>query len=638
MKNVYLIQPNNLLPTSVYLPYSVGCLAAYSFSHDIIKQNYHLSEFIFTQDPIEEVLNKLNEPAVAGFSCYIWNVDYNLSLAEAIKIRWPDCLIVFGGPQIPNSTEYITDYSFIDITIFGEGEIPFYEVLIELLKHRDWSKVNNIAYRKNNQSFMSEKVACGDLSDFPSPYAMGLFDNILADEKYKSMHFDVILETNRGCPYGCIYCYWARSGTNFRKYPMERVKKDIDWMARHKIPYCFCADANFGILERDEEIADYVIESKKNFGYPERFVTMSAKNKDDVTFRINQKLEKSGLNKGVCVAVQSMSPKTLEIIGRKNMSINNLSYQLKEYRENNIDTYTDLILGLPGETLESFCKGIFEVIEAGQHNSVNVFCCEVFPNTVIHSDKIQKKYQIKTIRSQLCQYHSKISKDSNDFSRSQIVVETSTMTTDEWKTALKVATMAQSFHCLGLLRFFAVYLRKAKNVSYYDFYSNLYRWIAEESKTVKSIFDKTFRSVEPFLKGKGNLYFADERFGDIYWAFDEGLFLSCVAEFEPFYGEIKTYLNDLFDDETIFEDLFHYQKEMICLPGKDTKEIRTAYDWYGYFERIFDDDFKTPEKKKTLLKIEASTTDTWEKYAREIVWYGRRSGKMINSVKERILL
>lgn len=638
MKNVYLIQPNSVLSTSVYLPYSVGCLAAYSFCNDVIRENYHLCDFIFIKAPIEEVLQEIDAPCVVGFSCYMWNVDYNLALAEAIKEKYPNCITVFGGPEIPNTTDFLDENTCVDITINGEGEKPFSSILLEALNGCDWSKVSNIIFRKNGRFVKTEKAEPCNLDDLPSPYTMGLFDGILKDERYQNIQFDVILETNRGCPYGCIYCYWARSGTNFRAFPMERIIGDLNWMAEHKIPYCVCADANFGILERDEQIADYVIELKEKYSYPEKFETASAKNKDDFTFKINQKLENSGLNRGVSVAVQSMSPETLEIIGRKNMSVNKLSDQLKKYRENNIDTYTDLILGLPGETLGSFCKGIFEVIEAGQHYSVSVHRCEVFPNTIIYSDEIRKKYQIRTIRSQLCQNHSKISKDSNASSRSQIIVETSTMTTDEWKTALKVATMAQSFHCLGLLRFFAVYLRKAKNVSYYDFYMNIYHWIEEKSRTVKSIFDRAFSRVEPFLEGKGNLYFADERFGDIYWAFDEGLFLSCVAEFEPFYEEMKTYLKDLFEDETVFEDLFHYQKEMICLPDKEKKEIRTVYDWYGYFDRIFDDNFTFPEKKETVLKIEASTTDTWERYAREVVWYGRRSGKMINSVKERILL
>ncbi len=634
MKNIYLIQPNSMLSTAVYLPYSVGSIAAYSFQFEEINKHYILHDFIFLQNSIPDMLEEIEDPFIIGFSCYMWNIEYNLALAKAIKEKWPDCVIVFGGPQIPDSTEYVEEYGYIDITIHGEGEIAFYSILIELLKDNNLSKINNISYRDNGIAIKTPKKAPENIDNFPSPYAMGMFDGLLKNEKYKNIKFDAILETNRGCPYGCIYCYWARSGSSFRKFPMERVKKDIKWMATHNIAYCVCADSNFGILDRDEEIADYVIEMKNKYGCPEKFETASAKNKDEFTFRINLKLEKSGLNRGISVAVQSMSPKTLEIIGRKNMSVNNLSEQLQKYRKHNIDTYTDLILGLPGETLDSFCKGLFDVIEAGQHYSVSVHRLELFPNTIIFSDEMQEKYKIKTIRSQLCQHHSKILKDDSMSSRSEIVVETDTMKVDEWKEALQIATCAQSFHCLGLLRFIAIYLRKAKNISYYDFYIGLYKWISSESINIKRIIDSTFKTVTPFLEGKGNLFFADNRFGDIYWAFDEGLFLSCVAEFDDFYDEIVVQLKKHFDDEVLFNDLFNYQKELISLPFSAEKEISTIYDWHDYFEHIFDSSFVEPKKISTKLTIAESDLHTWKEYAKEIVWYGRRSGRTINKIKE----
>lgn len=624
-----------MLSTAVYFPYSVGSIAAYSFQYQRIKESYNLCDFIFINTPIDDLIAEMEQPFIAAFSCYMWNIEYNLSLADAVKKKWPECIIVFGGPQIPDSTEYIEKYPYIDIIIHGEGEVAFYNILNSMLDDCDLSNISNISFRQNGNPVKTKKEEPHDLNDFPSPYTSGLFDYLLTDSKYALLKFDAILETNRGCPYSCIYCYWARSGTSFRKFPLERVKGDIKWMATHNIGYCVCADSNFGILERDEIIADYVIEMKRKYGFPEKFETASAKNKDDFTFTINRKLEDSQLNRGVSVAVQSMSPVTLEIIGRKNMSVNNLSYQLQKYRTHNIDTYTDLILGLPGETLDSFCKGLCEVIEAGQHYSVSVHRLELFPNTIIYSDEMQKKYKIKTIRSQLCQHHSKIIQDDTKMSsRSEIVVSTSTMTQEEWKAALEFATCVQSFHCLGLLRCFAIYLHKAHNVSYYDFYMDLFNWINEESTEVKRILNKVFNTVDLFLEGKSNLYFADNLFGDIYWAFDEGLFLSCVYNFDSFYEEIKSYLIRKFNDVSIFYDLFKYQKGIITLPDQSEKKLCTEYNWGNYFKHIFDTDFTLPKKKDTEVIVKSCEIKKWTDYAREIVWYGRRSGRTINEIKE----
>ncbi len=632
-KNIYFVQPSNSLSKSFFLPYASGTIAAYSFQYEEIEQNFTLADIFFEKEPIDKTIEKISQPYIIGFSCYLWNIEYNLALAKEIKARYPAVITVFGGPQVPNNTEYLEAYSFIDLLIHGEGEIAFYEVLKSCLTQQSFENIANISYRKNRKCIKTPSVPVCDLSRFPSPYAAGIFDKIIHNPKYSDFQIDAIIETNRGCPYKCIYCCWSEGKESFRLFPDERVKNDLDWIAKNKISFCMCADSNFGIVSRDEETADYVVELNKKYGYPQKFETISAKNKDDLVFRINQKLDSRKLNRGISVAVQSMSETVLEIVGRKNMSNSNLSQVLKAYREAGIYTYTDIILGLPGETLESFCKGLFEVIEAGQHYSIAVYRCELLPNTILYSDEIQEKYKIKTVTSQFCQKHSIATENHDSFSRSCVVVETSTMSSAEWLTAERVAISAIGFHNMGLLRFFAVYLRKAHNVSYYDFYMKLYDWIENESRVIKRLLDYTCKSFEPFLERKGDLNFTDERFGNIYWDFEEALFLCSAAELEAFYDDAKNYLERYFEDSELFDDLLRYQKEMIALPGKDEKVFETLYDWHEYFRLIFDPAATQPEKKKTTLRIAKSEADNWFDYARIVAWYGRRDGKSINSAE-----
>ena len=626
MKNVYFVQPNNSLSGSLFLPYAVGAIAAYCFDLEEIRQQYELKSLLFTKEPIETAINKFDNPYIAGFSCYMWNVEYNLALAEAVKQKFPQCIIVFGGPQIPDDTEFLTEYDFIDVLCHGEGE----ETFSKLLKGDEYSNISNISYRRNGEAVKNERTVSCNVDSFPSPYTSGMFDSIINNPDYIGTQFDAILETNRGCPYKCIYCCWAGSEANFRRFPIEKIKAELKWMAENRISYCICADSNFGILDRDEEIAEYIVELKKEYGYPEKFETTAAKNKDDLTFRINSKLEEAGLNRGISVAVQSMSPKVLEIVGRKNMSVDSFAQQLERYRKKNMFTYTDIILGLPGETLDSFCRGLFDVIEAGQHYSINIFRCVFLPNTIMYSKETVEKYKIKTIRSFLCQNHSRIVEDERFGSRSELVVETSTMSMAEWREAVRISACTQSFHCMGLLRFFALYLRRAKNISYYDFYTSLYRWIENESSAIKRILNTVCKSIDVFLKKQGNLSFSDRRFGDIYWSFEEGLFLSCAIELDAFYSEIRQYLDGYFDDKEVFEDLLKYQKSFITLPAKEEKTVSFKYDWCSYFEDIFDITVTEPDKKPTAVCLEKAQTDNWVDYARQIVWYGKRSDRMIN--------
>lgn len=633
MKNIYMVQVNYSASGALFLPYSAGTVAAYSFSHKNIQDNYCLKDFIITKLPVAKVVSEMENPFFVGFSSYLWNIEYNLVLAKAIKQKWPECIIAFGGPQIPNDLSYLEQYSFIDILMHGEGEVSFYTILSALAEGDRIDRIPNISVRINNTPYKTEEQAPVILDALPSPYLSGLFDKITEDPKYKGVQFNAVLETNRGCPYGCIYCNWARSGSSFRQFPLARVKGDLQWMAKHRITYCMCADSNFGILDRDLEIAQYVIDLNKEHGFPTVFETTAAKNKDELTFKIIESLEKAGLNRGVSVAVQSMTPEVLKIIGRKEMSVDHLASQLDKYRRAGIYTYTDIMLGLPGETLESYCKGLFSVIEAGQHYCIAMYRCEFLPNTIMYSKRFVDRYKIKTVSSRFCQNHEPVGSDELLGSRSEIVVGTSTMSTSDWKKALKITACAQSFHCMGMLRFIAIYLRKAKKISYYDFYMSLFHWIENDSVCVKRIFEKVFESVDPFLEGKGSLSFSDRRFGDIYWPFEEGVFLCCCAEFDDCFADIRSFTEKFFDDMTLYEDLFAFQKAMIALPSRDPITLHTEYDWKDFFDHIFDSSYEYPEKKKTTLTTVPTKIDDWEMYAREVVWYGKRKEKTINKIR-----
>lgn len=631
MKKIYLVQPNNSLSGSLFLPYSIGSIAAYSFGNPEIFNFYELGEFIFTKLPVSEALEKMDSPYLVGFSCYMWNVEYNLTLASEIKRKYPNCILIFGGPQIPNDVSYLEEYDYIDVLIHGEGEVTFFELLNALKNNEGFDKIFNISFRYNEGYIKTKHCQICDLSTLPSPYSEGYFDCIINDPKYIDMQIDAIIETNRGCPYKCIYCCWAGNKDSFREFTYERIQKDLEWISKNKISYCICADSNFGILERDENIVDYLIELKKKYGYPKKFETTAAKNKDDLVFRINKKLDSENLNRGVSVAVQSMSPKVLEIIGRNNMNVNNFSEQLEIYRKAGMYTYTDIILGLPGETFDSFSDGLFSVIEAGQHNSININRCEYLPNTIMYSDEVKSQYGIKTVKSHLCQNHSKVDIEAFYGSRSELVVETNTMSREDWRCALRLSVCVQTFHCFGLLRFLAIYLRKAKGIHYKDFYSSLFYWIENSSVFIKSELDYVCKSIDCFLAEESDLSFNDSRFGDIYWSFEEALFLCLAYRIEDFYNEINIFLSTLdYTANDVISDLYNYQKNLILLPNQNDRILSLYYDWTEYFDNTFEPSFINPEKRHIEIKLKGNNIDSWEEYARRIVWYGKREDRMIN--------
>ena len=86
---------------------------------------------------------------------------------------------------------------------------------------------------------------------------------------------------------------------------------------------------------------------------------------------------------------------TARNIGRKNLTMEHFASLMKKYNEAGIPTYSELILGLPAETKESFCKGICKLLENGQHNSVSVYHCEVLPNSELAQPEYIEKHKIE---------------------------------------------------------------------------------------------------------------------------------------------------------------------------------------------------------------------------------------------------
>jgi putative methyltransferase len=262
-KNVYLIQPNSRTGDTISLPYAVGVVAAYSLQVPTIRENFVFPTFLYKKEPLDTAMKNIKDPSVVGFSNYMWNCDYNVALAEKIKHRFPECIIVFGGHHVPDNTEYLDRHPFLDILVHGEGEEVFARILCALVDNADFSLIPNISFREKNGNILKTEKKTLSLRENPSPYSDGLFDTLLA-EKEDGVQVDAVIETNRGCPHHCAYCCWV--APKIRMLPEEKVYREIAWLSNNRIGYCFCADANFGMFSRDESFADAVIAARQTTG------------------------------------------------------------------------------------------------------------------------------------------------------------------------------------------------------------------------------------------------------------------------------------------------------------------------------------------------------------------------------------
>jgi radical SAM superfamily enzyme YgiQ (UPF0313 family) len=473
-----------------YLPYSPGVIWSYAHQFSEIHENYELGEFIWRRDDLQEAYDTLKDSDVVGFSSYIWNRSYTKELGKLLRKNKPDLFIVGGGPEFPIEKEDIFEqYPFLDICVKLEGEKTFRRILEEHLKpNPDYKSIKGILINENGKAFNTgESERIDDLDTIPSPYLTGVFDKLMA--KHPEIRWNGTIETNRGCPYACTFCDWGSLTYNKIKiFDLQRVFDELEWMGKNQFDFISFTDANFGIFaERDSLIADKLIEVQKKYGNPRAYTIAWAKNqKKEVVDIVKKLIYEGGSKMGLNLSVQTMDENTLEVIRRKNLDTNKIEEVFEMCEEANIPLYTELILGLPGETLSSWKENFYRLYKAGNHTGITVYQAQLLENAEMNL-KQRKMYKMQ---GQMVYDYLVGSRNTNELREGvEVVVSTRDLTPEKMLEAQLHSWFQNTFHINGMTNYISRILYKAHNVEYRDFYEKFYNFV-EKDPWVKSEIDR----------------------------------------------------------------------------------------------------------------------------------------------------
>jgi len=631
LKNIYLVQAAEQFSGNIkaaYLPYAAGTVAAKAWSNKKVQKSFNLDRIIFLREPLEQLTRSLDNPFLIGFSCYIWNYEYNKAAAKKIKKAFPGCLVLFGGHNVTSDTSLLEECDYIDILVHGEGEEVFEKLLCSLASGENLSDTPNISYRSDSLTIIQTARAVITGFDYPSPYTTGIFDRIIGE--FPDIQFSAILETNRGCANDCAFCDWGPHKTKVRMFPIERVKGDIDWFSKNRIDYIWGADANFGQFERDAQIAEWMIAAKKSNNYPSRIKVNYAKYNNRNVFDLAKRFSDADLSKSTTISFQTLSDEALKNVGRSNMTMDHFSELIKLYRAADIPTYTELILALPGETYNSFTQGIGKLLDSGQHSVIEVYDCVLLANSTLSDKNYMKQHEIKTVHVPFVLYHCEVVEEEV-IEYSDIVISTKSMPPEDWVKCKLFSIAVQSLQCLGLLRCFSIYLHNEKHIEYSDFYRNLVQWYLCHPGTLGfDVFSKINELLQKMPFGINLQYYYNKQYGDVRWYLDEGAFFRFISDIDRFYEEITDFLNTFNMPQDILEQLIVYQKSIICIPDNKGFVLSQNYDFYNYILHSMNNDYSPLQKIDNTVTVSPTVKFTnLTEYAREVVWYGRRLGKTV---------
>lgn len=595
-KNIYFSQVNYSTGSGKFkgywFPYSVATIWAYVQQFEWVTDNFQLQELLFKRETPEELLDRIEEPHIFCFSNYVWNYEYNKKIAEAVKKKYPNCLISFGGPQVtkrPKENKLFENHPYIDTISHGEGERNFLLLLEDYLKG------------ETKQIYSFDRL---EELDFPSPYGLGLFDRMIKENP--TYNWNTVLETNRGCPFKCTFCDWGNlTYSKIKKFNLERIFEDLEWAGKNKIGYVTIADANFGCFkERDMYITEKMVEVQKKYGYPETVDASWYKNLTKEVIDIVKKFIENGFNRGFSLSLQSMNEETLESIERANMKLNKFNEILDLCNEQQIPSYTELILGLPHETKDTWISGITKLLEAGQHNSIESWLTQMLENSQLNQERDEHEFDTVFLEN----YYT----SNEDFvgEKAEIVRGTKYMPFEDLVDSWMFSWLITNLHIYGWTQIYSIFLKKNKEIQYETFYRELLDKIKDSNNIVGKEYRKTKKRISNYLEGKKTVDYSGHT-----------LLWDSQQEFHKNRNEVLAFTKSFYNEFDDTKEVVLAQEHFITEFG--VKEMKVTLE-----KNIYEFCYKNEplkEKQKTYkLKIK-EPYDTEDDYMR-MFYFKRRQG------------
>ncbi|RKY25156.1 MAG: hypothetical protein DRP62_01950 [Planctomycetota bacterium] len=385
---------------SVLMPLGVAYIASYLLAH--IDENVIEVRIYDRPNVILEDIGRWR-PDVVGLSNYCWNSELSRIVFDYSKQLNPETVCVAGGPEFPieqaECRQYLLQRKEIDFYVYHEGEVAFAELIRKLaegivafeLKSDPQGGIMSIHPKTSDLVVGSPIPRLRNLDEIPSPYLNGLL------EKWFNGYYAPSIETARGCPFSCGYCHAGQAWYNtITRFSTERIKAELTYIASRMTAYpnvlLSICDANFGMYERDEEIAEQIRCLQDEFGWPNSFDVTTSKANHDRILRIASRLR----NKmQVSCSLQSINYKTLKVIKRKNIAMDAYKELQREIRRRDMPSVAELIVPMPEETKASFFEGVKAVTMAGVERIVP-YTTMLLKGTYLNSQQCRKKYQMQT--------------------------------------------------------------------------------------------------------------------------------------------------------------------------------------------------------------------------------------------------
>lgn len=347
------------------IPLGAACLKQAAsdleqFNIEILPES--VSSYIADSALINLIIEK--KPEMVGFTVFTWNIERTLYITEQLKKRL-DITIVFGGPEITRDN-ILAESPFVDYYIYGEGEQAFINLLLN-----------------QNQQQKKQLFCCSEhlFKNSKSPY----LDNLLEPGIENLM----LLETQRGCPYKCGFCFYNKSRNSIAYKNTDLILDGVRWAVDNNIDELYILDPSLNTRSGLKQILSEIAKINGN-GEISINSEIRAEAIDDELANLFLKAGFTGFE----IGLQSTNKEALKIM-RRPTDFKRFLNGANLLKEREILPRIDLIVGLPGDDLQGFSSSIGFVAENDLYDDVQVFPLSILPGTEFraNSEKLNIRYE-----------------------------------------------------------------------------------------------------------------------------------------------------------------------------------------------------------------------------------------------------
>jgi hypothetical protein len=428
--------------------------------------------------------------------------------------------------------------------VIGEGELPFRTLLSSLLSSlrggHGLHTVPSLFFRETDGAIVATDPAprLRDFASLGSPYLDGTFDALIDHQQPPTQGEHplraAIVETNRGCPFTCTFCDWGQAvHTRVHELPVERVHAELEWIARHGLPFVYIADANFGIRPRDLGIVQHLGELRRTYDAPAACYFHLTKNATERNLATVAALHAAGVECQVVISMQDTDARVLAAVRRSNITPDRALAMRHACNDLGIPTLNELLLGLPGQTLASLRTTLTSAVSPYPGDSFFIYPLRVIENAELGSPEERARHGLVT--------RAVITGDQDGVDETEdLVIATDTLPHVDWRRAWRFAQVLSAIYNLRLLHLLVHHVRFTRGEDLAGFVDHLLDEL--QSARPDSVFDSLDHALERHvlaIESGSELALPVPGYGPVRRGADEAFVLTALAHGEAFWVEVR---------------------------------------------------------------------------------------------------